>query len=479
MSPARLLKLHAHGSVRPLLLLAGVLLVWASGVSAASAESLAPWWGVTTGARPTSLQPGRKTSEVVQVQEIVTSQGEALGFKGVVFSIGAGGRSAGLFASEPLAKELSEPENPVTAATAGNIERALGGGAIPYPPGSVTVEGGPGGEAPLLVTSVGPESLPALEVAALAEIGSAEAKPVSERHPNGQVFVAAQNLGDAATAGKVSLADQLPPGVTAIGIARAAGSSGPSARQAPSCSLKSLTCTFGEKCSEAEAGESRCVLPAFEQIELRIAVVVAPGAEPGESVATVSGGGASSVTAAHHIEVGGADRFGIEDWQQVPENEGGSIDTQAGSHPFQLTNVVTLNSQTPDSQGQPRTVALPRNVVAELPAGLIGNPTPFAQCTDTQFAAKVQEKEAHGEATTPINECPATSAIGVAAVTVNEANVLHFANVLTPIFNMVPRAGEPARFGFKVGASSQCSSTLRSVRALTTASRSARSTPSR
>jgi hypothetical protein len=270
---------------------------------------------------------------------------------------------------------------------------------------------------------------------------STGARPSSLPSPGGvgQIFVTAQDVGDADVDGAVApvkIVDVLPPNLEAIAIKGIAGQDLAAGNRGPvSCALKTLECTW-----------SSALLPAFEQIEVQIAVKVKPGAHSGEvNAASVSGGGAASASSAsHQIVVGGEPQFGFEEFSFIPESPGGAFDTQAGSHPFQLTNVVTFNSQTPDKEGQPRSMGQPRDIDAELPAGFIGNPTPFAQCTDAQFA-----KRPPVELPVIINECPASSAIGVATVTINEPTVLHFATITAPIFNMVPRRGEPARFGFK------------------------------
>lgn len=258
---------------------------------------------------------------------------------------------------------------------------------------------------------------------------------------HGEVYVTAQNLGDTAADGEsvpVRLTDVLPAGLTFIGYKAVAGQDPVDNNRGP------VTCTHISH--EVVCKWSSASLPPFEQIEVEIQVGVASAASSGEvNRATVSGGGAvSEVEASHAITLGDVSKFGFEEFKMVPEDVGGTLDTRAGSHPFQLTSVVTFNSQTPDSQGRPRTAALPKDVIAELPPGLVGNPTPFAKCTDAQFG-----KGFTAEGGSIVNECPPQSAIGVATATIMEPKALGFLTVTTPIFNMTPRNGEPARFGFK------------------------------
>jgi len=255
----------------------------------------------------------------------------------------------------------------------------------------------------------------------------------------GRIVVTAENRGDASTSGEVTIVDALPAGLEATGIEGVAGPfPGHSGNRGPViCELQTLTCTFSGS------------LQPYEEIEVDISVSVGGGASSGEqNTATVSGGGAAgeggSVSASHAIEVDGSEKFGVEEFQLIPENVSGSLDTEAGSHPFQLTSVVTLNTKTPEPNGDPRPVALAQDIVSELPAGLIANPTGLAQCSEVQFDRRL---EAEGHTT---NGCPAQSAVGVATVTFNVPEVLGFSTVTAPIFNMTPYPGEPARFGIDV-----------------------------
>ncbi len=445
-------------TLRASVVVAAILLgAFASAPPAAPAETLAPWWGLTSGERPTSLQPGAGAGakNEVQLLTVKATKGDVL----LALNPGTAFETHALIPFNATATQVQQ-----AIETAGKTKEGL------YPGRKVVVTGGPGDEkgsnpytitfpdqsvAPILATGepqIFVELLNEGEVLTLP--GECEGEPcrgtatvtvVQEGAPDNQIIATAENRGDASTSGIVTMVDKLPAGVEAVAIEGFAIINGGNVRGPVACTLEKLTCTFGGEV----ANESEGSLPPYEQIEVRIAVVVKPGAATGEpNTATVSGGGAArTASASHPIIVNGSERFGIEDWQFIPENPGGTIDTQAGSHPFQATNVVTLNTGPPDPKGHPRTAALPKDIGGELPAGFVGNPTPFAQCTDAQFAASVKVKQEQ----VVINECPARSAIGVATVSFSLPGASNgIESSAVPIFNMVPRPGEPVRFGFKV-----------------------------
>ena len=157
----------------------------------------------------------------------------------------------------------------------------------------------------------------------------------------------------------------------------------------------------------------------------------------------LSGGDAAPTTTRAALTVSPTPApFGVEDLRLVPTNEDGSIDTQAGSHPFQLTATVALNTSTQPSyfpqQPQPHVqpVALTKDLHFSLPAGLVGNPQVIPQCTSQEFDAILSFD---------VNGCPAETAIGVAMIRLTGKTFL-----TVPLFNLVPSVGEPARLGFSL-----------------------------
>lgn len=383
-------------------------------ISASATLAASPWWHMSSGSRPGYLKPGVAKSEE---QELIIAPGTA-------FELKVAGNSIGLFESEPF------PLSAFPAATAANIQTAL---ETAYGPGNVTVSGGPGGEAPLKIVSVagGADTAVAPLEVGITLGGSVEAKVLSKGSPDGTIVVTASNLGDAAANGSTSevrLADKLPPHLKAVSIEAISGNKSVSLGGV-SCTLAPLECRF--------AG----TLPPFAEIEARIGVVLETGADSGEvNEATVSGAQAAPESVRRPITVSDDPTpFGVEDFELTPEEEGGGIDTQAGSHPFQLTTTFTLN-QTADAMP----AELPHDVTFKWPPGLIGNPTLFPQCTLGQFLAFKGEEF--------VNRCSAGDAVGVAMITINEpAGDLGTPGpdrIVVPVFNMEPAAGEPARFGF-------------------------------
>jgi hypothetical protein len=225
--------------------------------------------------------------------------------------------------------------------------------------------------------------------------------------------------------------------------------------------------------SVEKAGEWTCALPSereatcttkmsigpYEGLVLEIPVA-AEDSLPDESVlsnhASVQGGNTedtntpvSGVSLTRAVQISSQPvAFGLEPGGLVllPEEEGGTIDTSAGTHPFQLTSTLEFNQTLEEVQDPgheqilaPAAPALPKDLSFQLPPGLLGNVTAAARCSDTQFAVF----EVNG------NKCPAESAVGVASVTLLEPSRLGFATIDVPLFNLEPAQGEPARFGFE------------------------------
>jgi hypothetical protein len=251
----------------------------------------------------------------------------------------------------------------------------------------------------------------------------------------GTVVVRALNVGDGTTSGNVTLSDTLPAGVLAQSV-KFYGPIGPF-----DLSVIPGTC-------ETTSSRVQCTYPAelleknvipFEDIELRIAVKVEEGAVSGSGHVTMTGGGAPNASQTQPLVVSAAPTpFGAGDFSFLPEEEGGSVDKRAGSHPFQLTATLALN-QTANLDKPP---ALPKDLSFHLPPGLVGNATAVAQCSQHDFS----EIAANGGA----NLCPADTVVGVATVNLLTEYVEDPELYAVPLFNLVPQPGEPARFGFEV-----------------------------
>ncbi len=254
----------------------------------------------------------------------------------------------------------------------------------------------------------------------------------------GKVVVAVTNLGDANAEGSgapIIVTDTLPEGVTASSAIYFASNT-------------VFESDLGEgPCSVSNARVVSCefkgIMPPYARLEVKISVKVAPTLEPGRypDAASASGGRAARVSLDDKLTELTVNQsptpFGVQTYELTPENADGSLDTQAGSHPFQLTSTVVLNQGAEtalgefDQVGRVAQPSLAKDLRATLPPGLIGNPTPFPRCSEALFFKQ---------------QCPANTQVGVAVLTVAESLYNAFPD---GIYNMPPAPGEPARFGFE------------------------------
>jgi hypothetical protein len=207
----------------------------------------------------------------------------------------------------------------------------------------------------------------------------------------------------------------------------------------------------GEGCAVAVADATiTCsVSGSFQQIEPRRtqAVRFLAEVEPGTSGKTltstfqVSGGGAGSKGTADAVKIAPGVQFGVSDFDSRAADASGDLFTQAGGHPYDITTSLEFNSY--DHPNFVKGTLWPaepiRDIVTEIPPGLLANLTVVDQCTMDQLA--------NGAGYTPKSLCPTSSQVGFVTFRVNQAVGELYIQQL-PLFNMVPFSGSPAGFGF-------------------------------
>jgi hypothetical protein len=459
--------------------------------SATPALAGSAWWHLSSNPRPAYLHAlGLHGVDAVQDVTVTGEVGKAFQLAAIPLSQSA--ECVEFEACENAKGEFAEKTFHVGESAAELQVRLeeMGG----YGPGSVTVTEGPEGPvspggtitSTYKLTFAGPLAeqpvelintevnalLILLEGRNLATVSSSQVVAGQAGRPDGTIVASAFNVGDtgarecvrvpaggkfkdagcseAAEPGHeeyeqepVKLVDRLPVGLRAVSVYGGEVSAGEARLTRIPCKLEGEPARVVVCPLTGPGIPFGIVVQPFQAIEVRIGVVVEPAAHTRElNEVSVSGGSAQPASARHPITISSVPvPFGVENYELHPENEGGGVDMQAGSHPFQTSFTVTQNQL-----GQTNTATSglttdspaggsPRDVYDNFPAGLIGNPQPFARCTSAQFLGKP-------------NECPASSVVGVAFTTVNEPahdGIITFAD---PVFNLEPSAGEPARFGF-------------------------------
>jgi hypothetical protein len=135
---------------------------------------------------------------------------------------------------------------------------------------------------------------------------------------------------------------------------------------------------------------------------------------------------------------------GSEGFSVGAREEDGSIDHQAGSHPYSLTTTINLNlaGESPGEPGVPFSDGDLRELRLDLPPGLIENPSAVPQCSLADFHAP---RSSPFEAPSQSGEsCPENTQIGVVTAASSHAGGPRTFG----IFNLAPPPGAPSEIGF-------------------------------
>jgi uncharacterized repeat protein (TIGR01451 family) len=263
----------------------------------------------------------------------------------------------------------------------------------------------------------------------------------------GGIEIAVKNVGDTPSAGPVTVTDTLPRGVTVTQAGDLQyGEGGAIGREGLwDCSIAPGV----EDNSVVTCVSNPVNLPSIplgnddllEYIGLQLDV--APGVSGTlENEVTVAGGGASGPASFSEPIVFSSQPagYGFQGADVWFSNADGTVDTQAGSHPYEAGFDFHFNTVRDEHGLEPAGGSL-RNFEARLPPGLVGNVTAVAQCTREQFE---------------FAECPLGSRIGTDGVLLRGVSCCgHTAafpviTFFTPVYNMVTPPGVAAQFAFNI-----------------------------
>jgi hypothetical protein len=280
----------------------------------------------------------------------------------------------------------------------------------------------------------------------------------------GTVEIALFNTGAGVPQGQVRVTDVLPQGLTAvaagelevsgdvdhIGVGRPIlTSAGGGEWECAGIGTNVVTCTAepGTPTSHVAEGGAGAGYPMYVGIEVSIEPGAVEGSRP-NSVTVLGGGTTTPAGTTHPLIVDSRPAsFGFTNWDAWFSNADGTIDTQAGSHPYAATFGFDLATarERHDSLFETETEAEwllegsgelsegsiggdVNSIEAELPPGLVGDPHAVPQCTHAELITE---------------QCPQASQIGIISILDQSASDFAF-----EVYNMVPPAGAPAEFGF-------------------------------
>lgn len=131
--------------------------------------------------------------------------------------------------------------------------------------------------------------------------------------------------------------------------------------------------------------------------------------------------------------------FGIKAFTGEVSQANGEAETRAAAHPDAAAVTIGFNSvEEPELGLQVPDGGIVKDIEVELPPGLLGNPTTAAECSQSRLVRQASESFGYGN-------CPAASQIGVVSIT-EPAQAIY----PIPLYNLEPKPGVPATFGFNL-----------------------------
>ncbi len=132
--------------------------------------------------------------------------------------------------------------------------------------------------------------------------------------------------------------------------------------------------------------------------------------------------------------------FGLSNFDVTFTNQDGTMATQAGSHPYEMTSSFDVNASE-GPLGEPILDEAARVLEFDQVTGFAGNPTAVPACPTVGFLSLSPIAQSSS-----VPDCPDSSAIGI--VTVALASKGGVGTITAPVYNLESPPGAAARVGF-------------------------------
>jgi hypothetical protein len=241
-----------------------------------------------------------------------------------------------------------------------------------------------------------------------------------------------ENVGGKTASAGATLTDRLPEGLTA--------SEAPRIREGGwGCPGVSAGATVIECTStEAIAPHSQSLSPIIIQV-----TVAASAQGPLVNEATVAGGGAPAPASTREVtQLASVNlpalAFEPLEFAASALAPNGLLETQAGGHPNALLTVFHFpTQQATEATPHPVDLEEPKQIVIDLPPGLVGNPRAATECPLALLQEAVGRRSG----------CPPSSAVGQLTLVQPEFKEAASSESGLILYNMVPEKGYPAELG--------------------------------